>query len=128
MSDKRTIKFMSFLYTILIKPLLKLISFGYSSCYRCGRPWWMAKEHITKYSKVEGCFPLCEMCFIKLRTFNRRMPYYKKLVHDWAFDGCIDNDDLVRKIHKLEKAVEEESKEYPLNKKVNAINVITKGD
>ena len=76
---------------------------GVGTCGRCLRPWggpaqtWMpaggtgwiespakpgAKEHITQYSSVGGCFPLCEQCWGGL-TPEQRLPYYRDLWEEW---------------------------------------------
>lgn len=55
---------------------------GFSSCYRCWRPWACVRGHATMYSEHEGCFPLCQQCWSELPV-EGRLPYYKKLWISW---------------------------------------------
>jgi hypothetical protein len=56
---------------------------GFSTCYRCERPWPCVEKHITDYSHFAGCFPLCEACWAALETPEARLPYYQRLYLSW---------------------------------------------
>jgi hypothetical protein len=55
----------------------------HSHCYRCGITWGFAKNHCTRYSDCEGCFPLCEYCWRRL-TPQGRLPFYRRLFESWG--------------------------------------------
>ncbi len=63
---------------------------GYSYCLRCYRTWNVVKEHSTRYTMYNGCFPLCEDCWSKL-TPEKRLYYYKKLFNKWKRNGYVDD-------------------------------------
>lgn len=56
---------------------------GYGWCGRCGRSWGTADGHPTEYRTGRSMFPLCEPCWQKLGTPERRFPYYKRLADHW---------------------------------------------
>ncbi len=56
---------------------------GYGGCYRCGGTWDYTEVHMTYYSSVSGCFPLCESCWSELSP-QERLPYYATLVGKWT--------------------------------------------
>jgi hypothetical protein len=56
---------------------------GYSRCHRCGMPWKFCREHSTRYTDGQGCFPLCEKCWQELETPGNRLPYYRELWEEW---------------------------------------------
>ncbi len=62
--------------------IARAFSPGYSHCYRCGRPWSIAREHSTKCTETWGCFPLCEACWREL-TPGDRIYYYRLLWLKW---------------------------------------------
>jgi hypothetical protein len=41
-------------------------SLGYGNCNCCGTYWHSVKGKIFSYSKSDGCFPICELCFDEL--------------------------------------------------------------
>lgn len=68
-------------------------------CGKCGDKWEQTiGKHETPYEWTMegtvsgGLFPLCEMCWSKLGTPEKRMPYYQALVHEWAKDGIKTNE------------------------------------
>lgn len=63
----------------------RLLHPGYSTCYRCDRPWAVVKGHTTMFSESQGCFPLCEICWRELGTPEARWPYYE--MHVWDAEG-----------------------------------------
>jgi len=88
--------------------ILSLIFPGYSTCGRCGMPWNMVQEHTTMYqdftdlkeagvevkssspliivgSMSKGCSPLCQHCWDKLKTPEKRLPYYKEMYEGWTY-------------------------------------------
>lgn len=79
-----------------LKPLLylrralgffsKILSHGYSSCFRCGITWKFTEGHSTPYTEQSGCFPLCEHCWNAL-TPKQRLPYYERLFNEWKIYG-----------------------------------------
>ena len=69
----------------------RLVSPGYSSCYRCARPWTVCKGHSTHYSEWSGCFPLCEECWSEL-TPETRLPFYQRLYTEWQRQGYSGDD------------------------------------
>jgi len=62
-------------------------SSGYGSCGRCGRTWNICKFHSTMYSETDGCFTLCEDCWLDLSP-DERLPYYKNLMNEWNADSA----------------------------------------
>lgn len=66
----------------------RLIGPGYSTCYRCNRPWNICEGHTTSYANGRGCFPLCESCWEDLETPAARWPFYERLLADWEALGC----------------------------------------
>ena len=81
---------------------------GYGCCYKCERTWDVVSGHTTYVGQIpirvkfgdgeweekttaSGCFPLCEECWADLKTPEARLPYYRRLVDDWAkFDRLRD--------------------------------------
>ena len=61
----------------------RLLSPGYSHCFRCKRPWRFVVPHSTIYDRQRGCFPLCEKCWGEI-TIDERIPFYEKLICEWA--------------------------------------------
>ncbi|MEE8151294.1 MAG: hypothetical protein V3T43_06220 [Nitrosomonadaceae bacterium] len=59
---------------------------GYGCCGRCGLPWAVTDGHTTEYTKVNGCFPLCEECWSELKP-KTRLPYYRELHDKWVNYG-----------------------------------------
>lgn len=69
---------------------------GFSGCGRCGDSWWWKPKHVTQYIAApagvenagsvigQGCFPLCEECWVWLGTPKDRLPYYAALIAWWA--------------------------------------------
>lgn len=55
---------------------------GWGHCYRCLRTWNACKNHVTQYSELSGCFPLCEPCWKEL-TPAERLPFYLELIQSW---------------------------------------------
>jgi len=90
----------------------EITSPGYGTCMRCGSPWNYIEGHDTEYNEtrdekgnvifIEGCFPLCEMCWQELETPEKRLPYYRKLWEYWEKLGVDKSPDLWKK---LEQAV-----------------------
>jgi hypothetical protein len=76
--------------------LSRLVSFGYSSCGRCGITWNFVKHHSTMYNRGSGMFPLCEYCWSQL-TPEERLPFYRDLYYKWHDERINWND--------IEKAV-----------------------
>lgn len=75
-----------------VAPSLRALLPEFSTCLRCEFPVVVLRTHGTMYERSEnwasgsGCFPLCEDCWIELRTPEARMPYYMKLVDTWEAD------------------------------------------
>jgi hypothetical protein len=67
---------------------------GYSGCYRCGGTWDYTEDHITTYDESQGCFPLCETCWLGLGTPEARMPYYEALRDRWI-QGAAERGDWI---------------------------------
>jgi hypothetical protein len=63
--------------------LERFLSPGYSTCYRCHRPWKFVTAHVTRYEAASSCFPLCESCWGAL-TVAERIPYYHQLWVGWS--------------------------------------------
>jgi hypothetical protein len=66
-------------WVLLRSPFYSLTGTG--CCYRCGLSvrfldWF----HFTYWTDTRSCFPLCEHCWRKLGTPQRRLPYYERLV------------------------------------------------
>lgn len=77
---------------IRIGRLSRLISApGYSWCHRCHTTWAYVTPHQTRYSDNRACFPLCEKCWADL-TPEQQMPYYEKLLTEWAQFNPVDPD------------------------------------
>jgi hypothetical protein len=73
---------------------------GMSWCLRCGYPWGMVKEHSTRYNDSEGCFPLCEGCWVLLGCPEARIEYYKTLIDWWEAIGSSISKDTKRDIQR----------------------------
>lgn len=58
-------------------------AFGYSGCECCGDTWNWKEKHDTYYGPDGGVFPLCEECWQKLATPEKRLPYYQALLDNW---------------------------------------------
>lgn len=73
---------------LLVSPFCYAI--GYGRCYRCKLSCrFLGEFHFTPYSASGSCFPLCEHCWRKLGTPQRRLPYYERLVLGlWADDAA----------------------------------------
>lgn len=57
---------------------------GYESCYCCRFPWPPLLRHSTHCSDPEFVAEaLCESCWLRLRTPEARLPYYRALVKHW---------------------------------------------
>ena len=86
---------------IVIK-IQQYIAPNFGTCECCGRPWKFAKEHSTKYTISSGCFPLCEKCWAKLKTPEKRIPYYRALYKRWEIEGLTDKcwDDIEKAVLK----------------------------
>ena len=92
-----------FLVINLDKPnsfIFRLMAPGYSYCEKCKMPWKFVERHITQFTEIVGCFSLCEECWQKLKTPEKRMPYYKALWEKWNSD--------IEEWKLIEKAVNEE--------------------
>jgi len=59
---------------------------GYSRCYRCKTPWYLADRHDTTYIIGRGLCPLCKKCWAEL-TPEQRLPFYRKLLQSWDYEG-----------------------------------------
>jgi hypothetical protein len=59
----------------------------FGHCLKCKVKWALTKHHTTNYKPNVGCFPLCENCWEKLKTPEKRMIYYKKLLDSWALEA-----------------------------------------
>ena len=59
-------------------------------CMCCREPWRGDNYHVTNYSKHSGMLPLCETCWQRLTTPERRFPYYAALRDVWVRDGSKD--------------------------------------
>lgn len=55
----------------------------YSGCRRCGDTWNWKERHATPYAEGYSMFPLCQECWEQLDPAGR-MPFYMRLVDDWA--------------------------------------------
>lgn len=69
---------------------------GRGFCFRCGMPWVESLSgrmnyHSTRFSKSEGCFPLCQYCWERL-TPTERLPFYRTLLEDWKRYGDPDHN------------------------------------
>lgn len=64
-------------------PMMQRAFSHLGTCLRCQWPWAVVRGHTTTYRRGEGCFPLCEDCWVELRTPKNRMPYYMQLVDSW---------------------------------------------
>jgi hypothetical protein len=69
---------MRWLLAVLLSPVGFVL--GYGGCGRCHATYWFARYHVTRFTSTSGCFPLCEHCWRKLGTPERRIPYYRELV------------------------------------------------
>lgn len=76
----------------LVAPIVRLLSPGYSWCYRCGLPWSVVTGHETNYTESRGCFPLCGFCWGELELADR-LPFYESLIIDWETEGPCDGYD-----------------------------------
>lgn len=60
-------------------------------CGRCRQPWCRVEHHVTNYGRNgllnDGLFPLCEGCWLALKTAEARLPYYRILVDFWGYDA-----------------------------------------
>ena len=73
----------------------RIMAPGYSTCGKCNRPWKYIESHSTSYGKMFGpkqdmrsaMFPLCEKCWISLKTPQARLPYYRELWLSWNEDN-----------------------------------------
>ena len=68
----------------IIAGIAQMLYPGYGTCYRCGLPWSIVKEHTTRYTELKGIFPLCGKCWRDLNTPENRMPYYRQLYNSWG--------------------------------------------
>lgn len=66
-----------------IAPTMQQLFPHLSTCKRCQWPWSVVRGHTTEYENGCGCFPLCEDCWVELRTPENRLPYYMRLVDIW---------------------------------------------
>jgi hypothetical protein len=67
----------------LINGLMKTLYPTRTTCLCCGSSWKLVRKHSTMYNKTDGCFPLCKVCWRKLETPTRRLPYYRQLFNIW---------------------------------------------
>lgn len=71
----------------LLAKIARTTAPGYSACLRCGMPWRYVEPHTTRYSRSQGCFPLCADCWTLLGSAENRLPFYRQLVLDiWCED------------------------------------------
>lgn len=42
-----------------------------------------AQRALAERIWTRACFPLCEVCWLTLKTPEARMPYYRRLLDDW---------------------------------------------
>jgi hypothetical protein len=70
---------------------------GYSTCFRCRRPWKFVEPHITDYTPGQGCFPLCESCWTALATPEARLPFYRRLHAIWGRSRTTDRWEDIRR-------------------------------
>ena len=63
-----------------------------SGCMRCRAPWLVRDGHSTSYGKGRGMFPLCELCWQRLTTPERRFPYYAALRDEWIRQGATGDE------------------------------------
>jgi hypothetical protein len=64
----------------------------YGSCLNCQMHWHQVSPHKTDISKynikeLHDYFPLCEKCWKKLGTAEKRLPFYRRL-----FDECNEKE------------------------------------
>ena len=80
---------------------------GHGGCECCGDSWGWKEAHVTSYSETEGCFPLCEECWVRLGTPEAREPYYWSLISKWNIQGFgyIDPDKQLAKNDAVLEAV-----------------------
>jgi len=57
---------------------------GYGFCLRCKDSWAWKKYHVTAYSDLHGCFPLCQECWQALEP-EARLPFYLELYRQWTW-------------------------------------------
>lgn len=73
-----------------VRVRLNLKSQVRGKCRSCGDSWGWKRRHVTYYRyddqerPVEGCYPLCEECWVGLLDPISRAPYYVGLVEEWA--------------------------------------------
>ena len=77
-----------------IGPVSQALTPNFSWCYRCKTTWAFVKGHSTSYEPNSGCFPLCERCWVELKTPPMRLPYYRTLWDDWQQWRDGENDEL----------------------------------
>ena len=74
----------------------------YGTCLCCRMPWGGplgVKHHFTDFGETTSCFALCESCWTKLGTPERRMPYYRDLVRYWDSNGNPESPEIVAEIY-----------------------------
>lgn len=83
---------------------------AFGRCYHCKISWKYGKRHVTMYTDHEGCFPLCEGCWQRLGTGQKRLKYYKKLsdqnlqaAKDYGLEDLCEQ--IVQKWPLIERAV-----------------------
>ena len=66
-----------------IGPMSQQLTPSFSWCHHCGTTWPFVQGHSTPHNDNHGCFPLCELCWVELKTPKRRLPYYRQLWTEW---------------------------------------------
>ncbi len=56
-----------------------------TNIFRDGIPKELA-EYLSKPQPTRSCFPLCEGCWLALKTPAARLPYYRALFNQWKKD------------------------------------------
>lgn len=80
---------------------MRLAQSTWGFCLRCARPWggkgktaphqtWFGKK-LPHTKGTFGIFPLCEECWKALGTYERRVPFYRRLQRMWVRDGASED-------------------------------------
>lgn len=72
--------------------LSALLAPSYGGCLRCCGSWKWTKEHSTRFSPRDGCFPLCERCWQELGTPSARLPFYRQMFDSWLREGATSDE------------------------------------
>ncbi len=59
---------------------------GIGGCLRCGDKWNWKSFHVTQYSIINGCFPLCSPCW-RAAGPDQIERYYGELMRMWRRGG-----------------------------------------